>query len=224
MLYNIFMKIISLNLSIKNLDFEKVANFLDREKADFVCFQEVNLTNFDFAEKINSAMNDSFKYIATEKVEDYTTSTGESYFQGQSFLSKIPIFSQKINLVRAGQDKHNRICQMIEVDIGGRKVKIANCHFANNAENPTQLQEILGLDPDMIIGDFNMKKSIIIEMRNLWVGYKLLAEDFDYVSFPSSQEFSQIDHCLYSHDFELKSFRFAEGLSDHNAIILEFDI
>lgn len=220
MLYNIFMKIISLNLSIKNLDFEKVANFLDREKADFVCFQEVNLTNFD----INSAMSDSFKFIATEKVEDYTTSTGESYSQGQSFLSKIPIFSQKINLVRAGQDKHNRICQMIEVEIDGRKVKIANCHFANNAENPAQLRKILDLDPDMIIGDFNMKKSTIIEMRNLWAGYKLLAEDFDYVSFPSSKEFYQIDHCLYRRNFELKSFRFAEGLSDHNAIILEFEI
>lgn len=218
------MKIISLNLSIKNLDFKNVADFLDQEKADFVCFQEVNLTNFDLAEKINSAMNDSFKYIATEKVEDYTTSTGESYSQGQSFLSKIPIFSQKINLVRAGQDKHNRICQIIEDDIGGRKVKIANCHFANNAENSAQLREILDLDPDMIIGDFNMKKSTIIEMRNLWADYKLLAEDFDYVSFPPSQEFSQIDHCLYSHDFELKSFRFAEGLSDHNAIILEFEI
>ena len=214
------MKIISLNCQIKNADFSKIANFLDKQNADIVVLQEVELTDGDFSEKINSAMKTPYQFSKTETVEEYTTSRGEFYIQGQSVLSKFDFSSSKVNLSNVLGDKHNRISQNIEFSVGGEKITLSNVHFANKDGNIAQLEEIISRKSDIIVGDFNIRGEDVLKNKK---EYSAACEFSDYASHPASDVFFQIDHCLISNRFNFRKVEVFEGLSDHNALILEIE-
>lgn len=215
-------KIISLNCSIKNNDkFEALASFIDSQNPDMVVLQEVNLTDEDFSKKVNSLLKVPFQFSKTEVVETYTTSNGDTYTQGQSILSRFKIESSKKNLTNVGLDRHNRIAQFVDFYKNGEKIKLANVHFAAKENNLVQLEEVVSEKPDIIVGDFNIRGQ---DLKDFLFGrddFSAACEFFDYVSFPGSDMFFQIDHCLISRKFTFREFDIFDGLSDHNALIFE---
>lgn len=233
------MKLISLNLSIKNKSLQKVADFLDAQDADIVVMQEVLVDDkTDAAKIINSLMDHPYETVNTVKVETYTTSKGETYTQGQSIMTKAQeSLAQRIELSSIEGDKHERIAQRSSMDYYCTEDRdsvcyskeITNVHFGNRSDSWKQLREIIDKNNQayvnsIIVGDFNMKKETLLQNKTFWgAQFESSAEFMNYTSFPTSADFPQIDFCLIPVGMKFLNITTYEGLSDHNAVVYEID-
>lgn len=236
------MKLISLNLQISNPKLQEVADLLDAQKADYVFLQEVLMDGAsDAAQTINDLMEHPYASVKTNVVETYATSKGTAYTQGMSVLFHGSIAStQSIELQNVAGDKHTRTAQLIEagylcetclpdyqhtMDV----YNFINIHFANKPNNAVQLKQIIDAADErylypIIVGDFNMSRTMFYETKYFWgKAYKSSVEFTNYVSYPGSEEFSQIDICLIPRSMTFQKITTFEGLSDHNAVMYEID-
>ena len=245
------MKIITLNLARKDdlgMDYDarikSVAEFLDKEGADIVCFQEVSFSDSQsLADDINQLMKKPYKNVwsklsrkckianlapakrATSMKKMYAKDKNAIFTDGEAIMSNLDLIKQKTirlhkvpNDERGRRDPHPRIVQSL--DFGD--IKISNIHFAANNNAHFQLEETLNkIKHDrIIIGDFNMTSAMINEYRSLWQDdYREASEFYDYVSFPADGV--AYDHVLIPKKYKLKSLRTQDGLSDHSAVIIE---
>ena len=236
------MRLISLNLQIGNTKLQKIADFLDAQNADHVFLQEVLMSDgTDAAKRINDLMKNPYTSVKTDKVETYTTSNGDTYTQGMSVLSRgNDIVIKPVEfLPSVAGDKHARTAQFARVDYfcdscpehahTMDSYDFVNVHFANKPGNVVQLRQVLenaneNYSYPIIIGDFNMNKQMLYETKCWWgKAYESSIEFMNYVSFPGSEEFSQIDTCLIPRGMKFQNITTFEGLSDHNAVLYEID-
>ena len=235
------MRLISLNLQIGNTKLQKIADFLDAQQADHVFLQEVLMSDgTDAAKRINDLMKNPYTSVKTDKVETYTTSNGDTYTQGMSVLSRgNDIVTEPVELPNVVDDKHTRMAQFARVDYFCESCPehahtmdsydFVNVHFANKPGNVVQLRQVLenaneNYSYPIIIGDFNMNKQMLYETKCWWgKAYESSVEFMNYVSFPGSEEFSQIDICLIPRGMKFQNIMTFEGLSDHNAVLYEVD-
>lgn len=245
------MKIITLNLARKDdlgedydARIKRIAKFLDQERADVVCFQEVSFSEMQsLADDINQLLNCPYKNVwsklsrrckisniapikrATSMKKLYAKDKNAIFTDGEAIMSNFPSTKQVINRLhkvptdeRGRRDPHPRIVQ--NIDFG--TFKISNVHFAANNNAYLQLKETLDkIKHDrIIIGDFNMTSDQIKKHRILWQNdYQEASEIYKYISFPADGV--AYDHVLIPKQFKLNSLKTQDNLSDHSAIIVE---
>jgi len=244
------MKIISLNLAGRDnfgQDFNqrmmKIAQLLDQEQADVVCFQEIYFDQGgSLADKINAMLKTPYDFIDSVMSEKFAydewsdnmkkkwssgliESDGEYLTDGLAILSRHVIKNHEVLGLksvptdeRGRPDFRKRIAQNVEIDTG---LKISNVHFASNNNAYMQLKElVLTIDERLIVGDYNMTKKMLHEHKNIWGNrFNESTEYLDYVSY--QKEGVAYDHLLLPKSYRFISIRVADGLSDHSAVIYE---
>jgi len=184
---------------------------------------------------------DKFSAAAMENWEKGLFESSDEYLtDGMAVLSKLPITNYRSIILtpapkddRGRPDNRVRLVQNVDFSDG---TKISNAHLATNNNNYLQLAELvkeIGAEKRMIIGDLNMPHSRhtlpngqeilgMQDCKNIWgEKYTDSTEFTDYISFPSEK--SALDHLLLPDDWQFVSVRTVEGLSDHNALILEIE-
>lgn len=242
------MKIISINIAGRSnfgkdykTRMQSIADFLDKEKADIVCMQEVTFSKSSCtAETINNSMTSPYPFVYAHMSEKYTFDKfaepfmkkwkagliehdGDYATDGVAILSKEPMSSDVAIVMkpapadeRGKPDLRVRVSQIIKKKEG---FSLANVHFATNYNAYMQLEELLEYcSPDIIVGDFNMFTEDIKEHKYIWSpNYNASIEFKDYISFPN--ENATFDHMLLKPSFKFTSIKTVEGMSDHSAII-----
>ena len=244
------MKIIQLNIWGGKLGLQ-IIDFLNQEKPDFVCMQEVN----------DLKGRSGYKFFAT--LDDIKEGTGfaqafmsasyaSRYMEreleyGNAVLSKFPATSVKKIFTRGEykrsfdvtkDDGNIRNLQLVTVEIDGRPLNILNHHGhhvrdskAGNDETLRQMKLIAdvleGLEgPVIMCGDFNLEpdsKSLAVinnKLTNLSIkhGLKDTYNQFGSVS-------NVCDYIFVNDLVKVRRFGMSKALvSDHNPLILEFDL
>jgi endonuclease/exonuclease/phosphatase family metal-dependent hydrolase len=247
----LFMKILSLNLAGRK-DFGRsfsgrmleIAQLLDREGADVICFQEATFfDNRSLGDDINVMMRSPYKYISFELAEQYMLhespreakspnlrdelkKSGLVLTDGAVVMANFKITkSEKVVFdnapvdSRGREDYHERIAQNVDFANG---IKISNVHFASNDNAYLQLDALIKAcrDDRIIVGDFNMTSESLAEHCRIWQNkYNESTDFFDYVSF--SGDGVAYDHVLLPKKYRFASIRLVDGLSDHSALVCD---
>ncbi len=224
-------RLITLNLAgRKNFDarFDSIIRFLNEEKADIVCLQEVTFDSKEsLAHTINEKLDLPYTSIQADLAEEYERES-KKLTDGLAILARGTIVSTKTTtLTKVPEDKngrpdfHKRIAQIVEFDDGAI---IANTHLASNNNSYLQFAELLNLVPERCIltGDFNLPKNMILANKQLWnKDYSCSIDFINYISFP--KENRTFDYFLIPKTNRISNIRITSGLSDHNAIICDID-
>lgn len=220
------MKIISLNIAgCKGLNqrLAKIVDFLNQEDADIVCLQEVIFSDgTNQAEEINDRLDNPYQNLIVEIAEVFTPRSGAPYTEGLAILARV----DEVNVEKAvlqPTDKHTRIALNVDLSDG---MKISNIHLANNDESFRQLSELLeklGDNEHFIVGDFNMRKRVLLKNSQTWNDRYRVSVDFaNYISCPDApDDLMVLDYMLLPYNYCFTNIRTVAGLSDHNAIIFE---
>lgn len=226
------MRITTLNLHEFN-DWEArqpaIIEYLQSTSADIILFQEVvylpTISPYNQVQLLNQALK--YPSIQSAVTRLQPSSKYETYREGLAAISKYPVVqSDTIILKQTQGDEHNRIVQLLDVEIDGRIVKIANIHFSlsGTVDYATpHFKETLEIlvsrgEERIIAGDFNL--SNLEEMSVLWEPNYRCSTEQDYISYPSMNK--RIDYFLIpkSYSFETISTSEAE-ISDHRAVTAE---
>ena len=246
------MKIITLNLARKDdlgedyaARIKRIADFLDQEQADVVCFQEVSFSENgqSLADDINKLMKKPYQNVwsklsrkckiknvppekrATSMKKLYKKDKNAIFTDGEAVMSNLDAAELKTLRLhrvatdeRGRRDPHPRIAQ----NLNFKNFKITNIHLAANNNAHVQLEELLKRikHDHIIVGDFNMTSQILKSCKNLWQNdYRALSEKYNYVSFPADNV--AYDHVLIPKNFQFKLLGTKNNLSDHDALIIE---
>jgi endonuclease/exonuclease/phosphatase family metal-dependent hydrolase len=230
---------------------QQITDFLKAEKPDFVCMQEVNdlegrsgTKRFATLDEIKEGagfgeafMSPSYSFSYMERALHY----------GNAILSKLPFTTAKTIFTR-GEHKRNfdvmkndgniRNLQLVTANVGGKKLHLLNHHGHHvpgskmgNEETLRQMRIIAevidGLDgPIILCGDFNLapdSESLAVindKLTNLSIANHLTNT---YTELAENQVVC--DYIFVNSQIKVKYFEMSKTLvSDHSALILEFDL
>jgi endonuclease/exonuclease/phosphatase family metal-dependent hydrolase len=227
------MKVTSLNLAgYKNWNDREanIVSFLNQTDSDIVFLQEVKYdpthSSHTQSHYLNSLLAAPYTYTQSTVSRIFETAGKESR-EGLAVLSKFPITDVEVMvLAKRPDDKHTRIIQKVEVQVDGETRTFTNIHFSNNDYSDEQLEETLQIlkntsTESVVLGDFNIFD--ITTVAHLYADdYTASTEFTDYVSFPS--ENATFDYVLLPKTYTFTSLHIGENLSDHNALVFEFDV
>ena len=226
------MKITTLNLQeFTNWEARQPAiiEYLQSVSPDVIVFQEVvflpNISPYNQAQLLNKSLGYVSEQSAVTRLQASTVH--KVYREGLATISKYPIVkADTVILQRATGDEHNRIVQMLDIDMNGEIVKIANVHFSitDVADFATahlvETLEILAIRDEerIIIGDFNLAD--LSATTPYWEKKYRCSTESDYISYPSMSK--RIDYVLIpkSHSFTNISVS-GDNLSDHRALTVD---
>jgi len=226
------MKITTLNLQeFTNWEARQPAiiEYLQSESPDVIVFQEVvflpNISPYNQAQLLNASLGYVSEQSAVTRLQASTVH--EVYREGLATLSKYPVVkADTLILKRATGDEHNRIVQLLDIDMNGQIVKIANVHFSitDVADFATahllETIEILAARDEerIIIGDFNLAD--LNATTAAWSAKYRCSTESDYITYPSMNK--RIDYVLIpkSHSFNTISVS-GDTLSDHRALTVD---
>jgi len=226
------MKITTLNLQeFTNWEARQpeIIEYLQSESPDVIVFQEVvflpEISPYNQAQLLNQSLGYISEQSAVTRLQASTVH--EVYREGLATLSKYPITkADTLILKRATGDEHNRIVQLLDIDVGGQIIKIANVHFSitDVADFATahlvETLEILAMrgEERIIIGDFNLAD--LSATTYAWEEHYRCSTELDYISYPSMSK--RIDYVLIpkSHTFSNITVS-GDSLSDHRALTVE---
>ena len=224
-------RIITLNIAGRK-DIEArlgvIVRFLNEEKADIVCLQEVTFEDgSSLAHIINNKLDTPYAHVQADLAEEYERED-KRLTDGLAVLSRDMVSATKIiTLTKVPEDEngrpdfHRRIAQIITLNDG---TVLANTHLASNNNLHLQFEELLSLVPQecILAGDFNLPKPKVLGRRQLWNERYFCSIDFaDYVSFP--RENQTFDYIFVPKDKRITNVRAIGGLSDHSAVVCGVD-
>jgi endonuclease/exonuclease/phosphatase family metal-dependent hydrolase len=244
------MKIIQLNIWGGKLG-QQIIDFLQAENPDFVCMQEVNDLKgragykfFGTLDEIKTGAGFTDAFMAPTYSSRYMERELE---YGNVILSKFPIVTTKTVFTRGEyqrnfdivQDDGNiRNLQVATAEVDGKLLNILNHHGhhvpdskAGNDETLRQTQVIADTidtidGPIILCGDFNLapgSQSIALinnKLINLSTANNLQRT---YNQFSIVNEVC--DYIFVNDQIKVRHFEMSEALvSDHKALILEFDV
>ncbi len=244
------MKIIQLNIWGGKLG-EQIIDFLQAEKPDFVCMQEVNDLKgqagykfFATLEEIKTGAGFSDSFMSAAYSSRYMERELE---YGNAILSKLPMLNSK-TIFTCGRYKRNfditqedgniRNLQLVEVEIGDARLHILNHHGyhinnskSGNSETLRQMRLIAdtidSIDgPIIMCGDFNLapdSQSIGIindRLTNLSIAHKLKCTYTQLSAVDKVCDYIFVNEQIKVRDFVMSE----EILSDHKALVMEFDL
>ena len=245
---------------------EKVISGLRRHNPDLIGFQEIDFFSnrsyrVDQAEEIAHKL--AFRYAATAVNWDkkyvpfpYFPPSAQygSMLSGQAVLSRYPILAQErlvLRKVAANPFWYNafyldRLLQIVEIDIHGRKVILMNVHLEAFDRETRKLQtefvhkkfhELAKNNPVLMIGDFNSNPSpgenpgatIRPLLDDPAIGSACPPADYNKpgaFTFPSNQPIEKIDYIFFNKSrikaLEYKVLRDFGQASDHLPVWMTF--
>lgn len=225
------LKICSLNLhGFKGWDSRepKIIDYLGDVKPDVILFQEVvhdlEYGPYNQIDILNKAL--LYEHVNTSVSRLYISERTGMNKEGLGILSKLPIHrTETLVLNKQPDDKHNRIVQMVDLNLNGTEVKLANVHFTNRQHlSRLHLQELIELlnqrnEERVIAGDFNMYD--IADNADLYADKYTASTDFKkYISYPEKQE--TLDYILIPKTYEFETLETHDGnFSDHSALLTD---
>jgi len=226
------MKITTLNLQ-EFTDWEtrqsEIIEYLQSESPDVIVFQEVvflpEISPFNQSQLLNRSLGYASEQSAITRLQASTVH--DVYREGLAALSKYPVVkADTLILKRATGDEHNRIVQLLDIDMDGQIVKIANVHFSitDVADFATahlvETLDILAIrnEERIIIGDFNLAD--LSATTYAWEAEYRCSTEHDYISYPSMNK--RIDYVLIPKSYSFSSISVSgDTLSDHRALTVE---
>lgn len=204
-----------------------IVAYLKDEKPDIILLQEVvflpELNAHNQAQLLNTKLGYTYEQSVISRLQvgvEYPV-----YREGLTVLSKYPIVkSDVIVLKQAPGDEHQRIVQLLNIDIHGDIIKLAHVHFSitdfTDFATP-QFEEMLNIlkareEERIVVGDFNLNH--LEESTHLWGELYRASTEFDYISYPSMEK--RNDYFLIPKRYSFKDFTVSddEKMSDHNAL------
>lgn len=208
-----------------------IIKYLQSQAPDIILFQEVvflpKISSYNQVHLLNLTLKYPAVHSAITRLQPSTVH--ETYREGLAALSNYPVVqTDTIILKQAEGDEHNRIVQLLDIDMNGQLVKIANVHFSitdvvdyATAHLAETLEVLASRGEERIIaGDFNL--SSLEASADLWKDTYRCSNEQEYISFPD--ESKRIDYFLIP-----KSYQFTEigtskdGLSDHRALTVTIE-
>lgn len=210
-----------------------ILSYMQTTKPDLICFQEVvylpSVSTYNPVQLLNEKLGYPYEFSEVTRLQKGLVYP--VYREGLATLSRHQVVkSETLILKQAEGDLHNRIVQLLDVQIDtGPIIKIANIHLSvtNTVDYATaQLEEILDLlksrnEKRILIGDFNLP--FLEESSELWKNDYESTCDTPYVSFPNENK--RIDYALVPNEFSIDSVRVSGAdLSDHQALTVTIRI
>lgn len=231
----IIMKLTSLNLQ-GFTDWEQrqpaIVDYIQTEDPDMVMFQEVvflpDVATHNQAQILNEKLGYPYESSAVTRLQP--SPHHKTYREGLATLSKHPMTKvDTLVLEQEPGDAHNRIIQLIDINLGERAIKLANVHFSlsDTTDFATpHLQETLAIqamrgEERIIAGDFNLDQ---LDSAMHLLGDKYEASTMvPYVSFPAMNK--RIDYVLLPKPYSFIDISTSsDGLSDHRAVTVNIEI
>ncbi len=230
------MRITTLNLQeFTNWDVRQsvITDYIQSINPDIIVFQEVvflpTISAFNQVQLLNQTLQYPQSHSAVTRLQ--LSTKYDTYREGLALLSKYPVtYTDTVILKQAAGDEHNRIVQMIDLDVEGEDVKLANIHFSltDTVDFATaHLKETLEIleargEERMIVGDFNL--SHLEMLGDIWKEKYYCSTEFEYISFPKTNK--RIDYFLIPKTYSFKNIFTSEGtvLSDHHAITADIEV
>jgi len=209
----------------------EIVDYLKATDPDVILFQEVvfipTISAFTQVQLLNQKLNYPYEHSAVTRLQpshDY-----ETFREGLAMLSKYPVLkTDTVVLKQAAGDEHNRIMQLIDIQIRDRVVKLANVHFSltDTVDYATaHLVEALEIIADkkeerIIAGDFNIDH--LETLSELWQDRYRSSTKVPYISYPSQNK--RNDYILVPKTYEFLDIATStDGLSDHRAVTVHIE-
>ncbi|AGL62173.1 hypothetical protein L336_0467 [Candidatus Saccharimonas aalborgensis] len=223
---------------------------LENSGVDFACMQEAVdydgqslglITSYQKVGKSLGLHEQFFSKLISSKLGDKELAFGNAIYSNIPFMQTSTVFTrgEYKNDFNFDEDDYNiRAFQHVQVVIGGKKLNILNhhghhidSHKLGDEETMRQVKQlcdyIKGLDGSVILcGDFNLAP----ESESI----KLIDSCLDNLSVKHSLKTTRskltyknevCDYIFASSDIKVNSFMMDETIiSDHNALILDFDL
>jgi endonuclease/exonuclease/phosphatase family metal-dependent hydrolase len=245
------MKLLQLNIWQGRLR-RSMLKFLEAEEPDIICLQEVTsseIPSYGFLELNNlEFLLEKLKYpyhtFAPRFSYEIMRSKG---FYGNAILSRLPIVSEEVRYTHGSfeenvdfrQKRPNMFnAQRAAIDVNGRELQVLNHHGYHDVDPngvPEAIESAQKLadwiselsGPVVLAGDLNVwPASPAIQplnkiLRNLTVENGVLSTLTQF----GAAEGVACDYIFASEEVNVKEFKVSEELvSDHKALILEFDL
>jgi endonuclease/exonuclease/phosphatase family metal-dependent hydrolase len=244
------MKIIQLNVWGGKLG-QQIIDFVKAEKPDFLCMQEVNDLQgrsgykfFATLEEIKDGASLAETFMSptySARYMERKLSYGNAILSGLPFDSTQTIFTYRefiddFDVERDGGNIRN--LQVAKVNAGGKTLNILNHHGyhivgTKDGDDETMRQMriiadiIKNLDgPIIMCGDFNLApKSKSLGLINKELANLSIKNGLKRTYNRLSAVHEVCDYIFVNDDIKVRSFKMSdELLSDHKALILEFDL
>lgn len=206
-----------------------IIKYLQTVSPDLIVFQEVvflpKISPYNQAQLLNKTLKYSGEHSVISRLQSSTVH--ENYREGLAALSKYRIAkTDTIILKRAAGDAHNRIIQLLDLEVDEQIVKIANVHFSITditdfaTAHLLETLEILAMRDEerIIIGDFNL--SDLNETKDVWGEKYRCSNETDYISYPSMNK--STDYVLIPRSYAFTKIEISgDHLSDHRALTVD---
>lgn len=247
------MKLIHLNIWQGRI-LKHVADFLQEQQPDIVCLQEVysskqpvpHWESFSALEILQET-NPGLRYWFFAPLFEHTV-WGRQVAQGNAIASRFPISKELIEFTHGHfvknetPEENTRNFQVCELTIGKRKLSIVNHHAywdkspVGTPESVMAMQKVVDAvknlpQPIILCGDMNVRAETETMqlfsgvLENLSVTHKLETTLTQVAGALDNKNMVVCDHVLISPGITVNSFKaFDRIVSDHKALILEFDL
>jgi endonuclease/exonuclease/phosphatase family metal-dependent hydrolase len=203
-----------------------IINYLQTQSPDIIVFQEVvflpDTSPYNQVQLLNRTLAYPSEHSVISRLQPSTVH--ETYREGLATLSKYPVVkTDTVILKQEAGDEHNRIIQLLDFEVDGSIVKIANVHFSITditdfaTAHLLETLEILAMrgEERIIIGDFNL--SNVNDTKDAWGEKYRCSNEVDYISYPSMNK--STDYVLIPKSYVFTNIEVSQdGLSDHRAL------
>jgi len=243
------LKVITFNIAHgKGMDgivnLERQAELINKYKPDIVFLQEIDMYTKRAGDR--NQIREFSKKVYLPYCSMETNITLEDGYYGDGIISRFPIsFSTNylMPLTDLNHEQRGILCNRIV--LGTAKINLFSVHLSTYEEErilaAKELMRIIRkIDHDEIViigGDFNVgvtrlgKGKYTYEKREEYEEYNILEKTLHKIENTEDTWFSKlgqgcIDTMFYSKNIRLRKFETIDvkGVSDHNAIYVEFDI
>ncbi|MDB5162455.1 MAG: hypothetical protein JWO54_230 [Candidatus Saccharibacteria bacterium] len=208
-----------------------IIKYLQVQSPDIIFFQEVvylpNISHYNQAQLLNQTLGYPAEHSVISRLQASTVH--ETYREGLAALSKYRITkSDTIILKQAEGDEHNRIIQLLDLEVDSKIVKVANVHFSITDITDfatAHLLETLDIlatrgEERIIVGDFNL--SNLNETAEVWGDKYRCSNEVEYISYPSMNK--STDYALIPKAYTFTNIEISnDDLSDHRALTIDIN-
>ena len=210
----------------------EIVTYLSATKPDIIVFQEVvyipTVSPYTQVQLLNTELGYAFEHSAVTRLQP--SHQYPVFREGLAMLSNYPVLStDTIVLRKAEGDEHNRIVQLIDIDVNGAIVKLANVHFSlsDTIDYATgHLKETLEIlkmrgEERIIAGDFNLDH--LESVAELWNDSYEATTKVPYISYPAMNK--RNDYVLVPKAYNFTDLSTSgDLLSDHRAVTIKIDL
>lgn len=206
-----------------------IIKYLQTVSPDLIFFQEVvflpKVSPYNQVQLLNKTLKYPNEHSVISRLQD--SSVHENYREGLATLSKYRVAkTDTIILKRAVGDRHNRIIQLLDLEVDEQIIKVANVHFSITditdfaTAHLLETLEILEMRDEerIIIGDFNL--SDLNETVDVWGDKYRCSNETYYISYPSMNK--STDYVLIPKSYAFTNIEVSgDHLSDHRALTVD---